>query len=51
MITTISRRWLRRCVMVLCAVPYAVLLLLLGILITASDTWDDVWDDCKAAWR
>jgi len=51
MIARINPIWLRRCIMVLLAIPYCALLLFVGGLISIADTWADVRADLAGAWR
>jgi len=51
MISKINPLWIRRCVMVLLAGPYCVLLIIIGGLISIADTWADVRADFVAAWK
>jgi len=51
MISKITPLWLRRCIMVLLAIPYCLMLLIVGGLISIADTWADVRADFSAAWK
>ena len=51
MIARINPLWLRRCIMVMLAIPYCTLLIIVGVLISIADTWADVRADFAGAWR
>jgi len=51
MIARINPIWLRRCIMVLLAIPYSLLLIIVGVLISIADTLADVRADFSAAWK
>lgn len=51
MIAAINPLWLRRCVLIVCVVPWIFLVLLTAAIDAMIDELYDVIDDCKAAWR